>query len=112
MRALPSVKSSTVYGTELLFVIRRSAYDTATDCMAARLFGNRSIQPRLQTVDGDIAWPSEKFASLICVCFIGVSLHGHQSYGRCGSNPDLSQKGAEEFFQLLGAFQRAVTNGH
>src|SRR5262249_19148426 len=55
----------------------RSAYVTATDRLAARLFGNRSVQPRLQTVDGDIARPSEKFASLICVRFIGVSFHGH-----------------------------------
>src|SRR5215831_8933823 len=56
---------------------RRSAYVTATDRLAARLFGNRSVQPRLQTVDGDITRSSEKSANLTCVRFIGVSFHGH-----------------------------------
>src|SRR5205823_4570754 len=51
---------------------RRSAYLTPTDCLAARLFGDWSVQPRLQTVDRDIAWPSEKSASVTCVHVIGV----------------------------------------
>src|SRR5205823_3179391 len=49
---------------------RRSAYLTPTDCLAARLFGDRSVQPRLQTVDRDIAWPSAK--SSVSVHAIGM----------------------------------------
>ena len=41
--------------------------------------------PRLQTMDGDIPRASEKSASLICVCFIGVhSTSVTQSRGRMG----------------------------
>ena len=37
------------------------------------LFRDRSVQPRLQTVDRDIARPSEKSTNLICVCMIGIT---------------------------------------